>query len=65
MKVIKFHIDDFNKEYRVTGSAICCDTGETISVGFYSSSFARAYDEFAFYTDTNGLECQRVIIRKV
>ena len=64
MKVVKFHIDDFNREYSVTGSAIN-DAGETITVGFYSSNYSAAYSEFSLYSAENGYECQRIVIRKV
>ena len=64
MNVVKFHIDDINREYSVTGSVLN-DAGETITVGFYSSNYSTAYSEFSFYSAENGFECQRVVIRRV
>lgn len=61
--VIKFFIDDYNKEYTVKGQAIN-SSGEIVNVGYYSGDYSRAFNEFGFYSDDNGFECQRVIIRK-
>lgn len=62
--VIKFEIDDHNKEYSVKGTAINSN-GEPVNVGYYSSDYSSAFNEFDYYSENNGFECQKVIIRKV
>lgn len=61
--VLKFFIDNYNKEYTVKGQTIN-SSGEIVNVGYYSGDYSRAFNEFDHYSEDNGFECQRVIIRK-
>jgi hypothetical protein len=62
--VIKFEIDSVNSVYRVNGTALITDTMQTVNVGFQSFNYDKAEQEFNYYSDANGFECQKVIIRK-
>ena len=64
MKVIKFHIDDINRDYRVIGECIDSE-GDIKSIYYASGIYESALNEFNYLSIENGFECQKVIIRKV